>query len=129
MAITTSKENCFRTGANIPYTLTFMNPLISTKNYKRYVDNYYVTLIPLSSTDFIDLKINENIYETKDRNAEGVAKIINLEGDAKIINLDTATKATILSISEQEENSNIVVQLAACKASIQMINYVNQNRP
>jgi hypothetical protein len=33
MAIDSSLENCFRTGANIPYSLTFINPLISPKNY------------------------------------------------------------------------------------------------
>ena len=118
MAITTSLENCFRTGANIPYTLTFLNPLVATKNYKRYVDNYYVTLIPVSSADFISLKVQEHKYETKDRNPEGVAKIITF---------DTATKATILSISQLEEDADVVVQLFACKASNQMINYVNKN--
>ena len=118
MAITTSLENCFRTGANIPYTLTFLNPLVATKNYKRYVDNYYVTLIPVSSADFISLKVEEHKYETKDRNSEGAAKIITF---------DTATKATILSISQLEEDADVVVQLFACKASNQMINYVNKN--
>ena len=117
MPIESSKENCFRTGANIPYTLTFMNPLVFTKNYKRYVDNYYVSLFPQSSSDFIDLIIEEKVYETKDRNVEGASKIINL---------DTATKGTILSIPELEDHNNIVVQLAACKASIQMISYVNK---
>ena len=118
MPIETSKENCFRTGANIPYTLTFINPLISTKNYKRYVDNYYVTLIPQSSSDFLTLILDEQVYETKDRNVEGASKIMTL---------DTASKSTILSIPELEDHSNIVIQLSACKASNQMINYINQN--
>ena len=71
MPITASKENCFRTGANIPYTLTFMNPLISAKNYKRYVDNYYVTLIPVSSSEFVAIvtKSTQNGYcEIEQRN-------------------------------------------------------------
>ena len=118
MPIQASKENCFRTGANIAYTLTFMNPLVATKNYKRYVDNYYVTLTPQSSSDFISLAIDEYTYDTKDR---------NIEGAGKIITLSTATQGTILTIPELEDHANIVVQLSACKAGIQMISYANKN--
>ena len=31
MAIDTSQENCYRTGKTIPYSLTFINPLIASK--------------------------------------------------------------------------------------------------
>ena len=33
----TSKENCFRTGKYIPYTLSFINPLIVAKDYENTV--------------------------------------------------------------------------------------------
>ena len=32
-AIDTSRENCFRTGRFIPYTLSFLNPLIIANNH------------------------------------------------------------------------------------------------
>ena len=42
-AISTSRENCFRTGRYIPYTLTFLNPLIIGKNYYTDTDRYYIS--------------------------------------------------------------------------------------
>ena len=115
MPIESSKENCFRTGANIPYTLTFINPLISPKKYKSYIDNYYVTLIPQNANQYISLSITENKYETKDRNVEGFGKIITLdEGD---------TKSTILSLPENFYNNKIFLQLQICKSVGPMVNY------
>ena len=81
MPIDTSQENCFRTGERIPYTLTFVNPLISPKNYKRYSDYYYVTIIPQGSDNYLSLEVTENKYETKDRNLEGFPKVITLENE------------------------------------------------
>ena len=46
VAMEASKENCFRTGRYIPYTLTFINPLIVAKNYISNVDKYYISFIP-----------------------------------------------------------------------------------
>ena len=117
-AIDTSLENCFRTGANIPYSLTFINPLIAPKNYKAYSNYYYVTLSPYNPNEYISLVITENKYNTKERNIEGVNKIIKLE---------TSEKSTILSIPEIITNTYIFVQLEACKAQFNQINYVNKN--
>ena len=115
MAIESSQENCFRTGANIPYSLTFVNPLISPKNYKSYSDNYYVTLSPQSGDQYISLDIIENKYDTKERNIEGYGKIITLdEGD---------TKSTILSIPESFTNNKMILQLQICVSSSQIINF------
>ena len=119
MPIDSSKENCFRTGANIPYSLTFINPIIAPKNYKTYSNYYYVTLSPFSPDEYISLEITENKYETNERNDEGVNNIIILENNNQ--------KSTILSIPEVITNTQIVVQLEACKAGLRMINYVNKN--
>ena len=53
----------FRTGKNIPYTLTFINPLIVGKNYKVETDKYYISFRPFEDTDFISLDIEEQNYE------------------------------------------------------------------
>jgi hypothetical protein len=119
MAIDPSQENCYRTGANIPYSLTFINPLIAPKNYKSLSDNYYVTISPFTSNEYISLGITENKYTVEDRNLEGVNKILKLES--------TTQKSTILSIPEIITNTQIVVQLQACVASLNQINYVNKN--
>ena len=110
MAIDTSMENCFRTGANIPYSLTFINHLIAPKNYKAYSDNYYVTLSPFSSSDYISLEINENEYETKERNIEGVPNIVS------IVDQDRE-ESTILSIPEIIADTRILVQMQACTSA------------
>jgi len=117
--IGTSKENCFRTGATIPYSLTFINPIIAPKNYKSYSDYYYVTLSPFYDSDYISLDITENKYKTNERNIEGVNNIITLE--------NTSQKSTILSIPEVITNTKVFVQLEVCKANQRIINYTNKN--
>ena len=119
MPIDSSKENCFRTGANIPYTLTFVNPLISPKNYKSFCEEYYITLSPQDSDQYISLSITENKYETKDRNIEGYGKVLVLD--------DKGIKDTILSLPELFTSNAIIIQLQACLSSAQMINYINYN--
>ena len=119
MPIESSKENCFRTGANIPYSLTFVNPLISPKNYKSICDDYYITLSPQNSNQYISLTVTENRYSTKDRNVEGYGKVFVLDTEGK--------KETILSLPEIYTNNKIIIQLQVCLASSQMINYVNYN--
>ena len=119
MPIASSKENCFRTGANIPYTLKFISPFITPKNYKTTSQNYYVTLSPQNNNQYISLTITENRYETKDRNIEGYGKIISLDSEEK--------KSTILSIPEPISNNRIIVQLQACVSGLQMISYINYN--
>ena len=119
MPIKSSQENCFRTGANIPYSLTFINPLISPKLYKSSTDNYYVTLTPQNGDQYISLTINENKYDTADRNLEGAGKVITLDSEDP--------KATILTIPKDYNNNKIIVQLQACVCSSQMISYVNRN--
>ena len=73
-AIVTSRENCFRTGTNIPYTLTFINPLIMGKNYNTEVERYYVSFKPFNESDSIKVTITENKYDVANRNELGVAK-------------------------------------------------------
>ena len=107
MPIDSSQENCYRTGANIPYTLTFINPLIALKNYKAKSDFYYVTLSPNQGNEYISLEITENKYDVTDRNIEGINKLIKLEN---------APKKTILTIPENPACSKIIVQMNACKA-------------
>ena len=117
--IDVSEENCYRTGANIPYSLTFINPLIAPKNY--YIKNsdfYYVTLSPYSRNQYISLGITENRYETKERNIEGINNLIKLE---------SSKTSTILSIPDIITNTRIVVQLEACQAQLDQIDYVNKN--
>ena len=118
MPIDTSQENCYRTGTNIPYSLTFINPLISPKNYKSLSDNYYITISPFSNSEYISLDIQENKYDVKERNIEGVNNIIKFE---------TSQESTILSIPEVITNTEIVVQLDACSAQLRQINYINKN--
>ena len=115
IAIDVSLENCFRTGKNIPYSLTFINPLISPKNYKLNADYYYVTIRPFYSYEFISLDITENKYETNERNIEGIGNIIKLENDRE--------KSTILSIPEVITNANILLQLQLCTSSANEVNY------
>ena len=115
MPIDVSLENCYRTGANIPYSLTFINPLISPKNYKTYSDYYYVTLSPFYPSEYISLEITENKYDTKERNIEGVGNIVKLEEDRE--------KSTILSIPEIIANTNILLQMQLCDSTENSINY------
>ena len=85
--IDTSRENCFRTGTNIPYTLTFINPLIIGKNYETEVDLYYISFKPFNESDEINLEITENKYSVNNRNELGIAKelFINENGNVSTI--------------------------------------------
>ena len=107
VAMEASKENCFRTGKYIPYTLTFINPLIVAKNYETTIDKYYIAFRPFEDSEYIKLQITENTYESPNRNDESVAKIITLS-DKKA--------STILSLA-QYKTSNILIQLRSCTAS------------
>ena len=115
-AIEASKENCFRTGKNIPYTLTFINPLIVGRNYKVETDRYYISFRPFEDTDFISLSIEEEKYGISNRNIEGVAKLLTL----------STRVATILSLPEKE-TSKILFQLKTCKESTDPIVYKLSN--
>ena len=120
MAIDTSKENCFRTGANIHYTLTFINPLIVRKNYNSVDLNYYVTFSPFDYSKYISLEIYENKYEIEKRGVEGVPTILNFE--------EGYEKGIILSMPADSTNNKIFVQLQACAVSENdNITYTNLN--
>ena len=117
--IDATEENCYRTGAKIPYSLTFINPLIAPKNYRIInSDFYYVTLSPYTRNQYISLRIKENRYETNERNNEGINNLIKLESNKK---------STILSIPEIISNTRIVIQLEACQAQLDKIDYINKN--
>ena len=121
MAIGVSYENCFRTGKNIPYSLTFVNPLIITKDYKDYTDFYYVTFSPYYDTEYISLEIKENKYSVSERNIEGVGNIVTIPEQANNV-------STILTVPELSSNNNIMVQLQICKlSSTNMMSYQNLN--
>ena len=105
MPIAASRENCFRTGANIPISLTYINPIISTKNYKDYTDSYFVTFEPYNDIEYIRLEIAENKYEVEERNVEGIGNIVKLD--------DKKEKSTILTISPISRN-NVVLELQFC---------------
>ena len=118
VAIEASRENCFRTGKFIPYTLTFINPLIVGKNYK--VDNsanyYYISFRPFDDKDFISLKITETPYNNYIRNELDKPNVLTLvNGNA----------GTILSLPEQERN--VFVQLKSCKTHNNPIQYYINN--
>ena len=115
MPIDVSLENCFRTGANIYYTLDFISPLIAPKNYKTNTDYYYVTLSPFYSSEYISLEITENKYKTNERNIEGIGNIIKLENDRE--------KSTILSLPQIISNSNILLQLQICSSLDNEVTY------
>ena len=118
--ISSSNENCFRTGEKIPYSLTFINPLIFPKNYKLYSDNYYINLSPYNPLEFISLEIIENTYDVKERNIEGVANLIKLENSEQ--------KRTILSMPDTViDNSYILLQMQLCSSSESSIAYVLKN--
>ena len=115
-AIEASRENCFRTGRYIPYSLIFINPLIVGKNYKVETDKYYISFRPFEDDDFISLDIKEEKYGISNRNIEGVAKLLTL-----------STKvATILSLPEKE-TSKVLFQLKTCKESTDPIAYKLSN--
>jgi len=83
--------------------LTFINPLIVSKNYKLYNDRYFFLFQPFEDTDSISIDIEEQKYEILNRNKDGVANLLTLP--------DNAT--TILSLPEKEA-SKILIQLKTC---------------
>ena len=115
-AIDTSRENCYRTGEGMQISLPFLNPLIFTKNYKSYADNYYITFSPWNENEYISLIITENKYNILERNIEGISNIVKLENSTE--------KSTILSVSELPNSQRILVQLQSC-SNIKDINYTN----
>ncbi len=112
-----SKENCFRTGKFIPYTLSFINPLIISKNYETNIDKYYITFRPYEYDEYIKLNIVENKYETTTRNREG---------EAKQITINNGEGRSILSLANSY-TSNILIQLKSCTASEEPISYTIKN--
>ena len=116
-AIEASKENCFRTGKYIPYTLTFINPLIVGKNYKVDTDKYYISFRPFDDNDYINIEVTEEKYSIRNRNEEG---------EHKLITLINGKAGTILSLP-REETSRIFVQLKSCKEHKDPISYINYN--
>ena len=118
IAIEASKENCFRTGKNIPYTLTFLNPLIIGKNYRVNTDKYFISFRPFDDKDFINIEISENRYNNLNRNEEGVPRLLTLiNGKA----------GSILSLPEYQELSKLFVQLKSCKSHSDKISYFDYN--
>ena len=115
IAIEPSRENCFRTGVNIPYTLTFINPLIVGKNYRADTVQYYISIRPFEEDDYVNIKVTEETYDTTLRNDIGFHKMLTLS-QGKI--------NTILSLpNQQEEDSKILLQLKSCKNSGNPTNY------
>ena len=107
VAIEASRENCFRTGKYIPYTLSFINPLIVSKDYVTDIDKYYIAFRPFEDKEYIKLDITENTYESSNRNEEGIAKQLTLKNKKE---------STILSLP-QTRTSNIIMQLRSCTSS------------
>ena len=117
VAMETSKENCFRTGKYIPYTLSFINPLIVAKDYENTIEKYYISFSPFDENEFIKLTIDEQKYDSPNRNEEGVAK--------KIV-VDNKLTSSILSLT-QYYTSNILIQLRSCTDSIYPLTYRVKN--
>ena len=115
--IEASKENCFRTGKYISYNLTFINPLIVSKNYGSNTDKYYVSFRPFNNNDFINIEITEEKYDNLNRNEEG---------HHKLITLTNGKSSTILSLPEKE-TSKIIIQMKSCKININPITYIIYN--
>ena len=108
VAIEASRENCFRTGLFIPYTLTFINPLIVSKDYETTDNNYYIEFRPYLSSLYISLSIEEETYNDKIRNDEGIARKL-------VLNNKEASTLLSLPISHTD---NILVQIRSCTDSI-----------
>ena len=107
VALEASKENCYRTGKFIPYTLSFINPLIVSKDYENNANEYYISFRPYENSEFIKLKITENKYECSNRNEEGIAKQITLS---------EKKGSSILSLP-QHLKDNILIQIRSCTMS------------
>ena len=115
-AIDTSRENCFRTGRYIPYTLSFINPLIMGKNYFTVTDSYYVSFKPFEEADSIKITITENQYDIKTRNELGKAKELTIN-NGKVSSI--LTKPT--------ELKKILIQIQSCKSTTNPIQYILYN--
>ncbi len=114
IAMDSSRENCFRTGRYIPYTLSLLSPLIIGKNYTTNLDLYYVYFNPLDN-GYVDIEINEDTYSTTNRNNDG---------EAKVVTLINGKVGTILSLAKDiRETTRIGVQLKSCKSHQQPIEY------
>ena len=113
VAMEASKENCFRTGRYINYTLSFLNPLIVAKNYETSVDNYYISFRPYYDFEFIKFTITENEYKSSNRNEEGIAKLLTL---------DEKETTSILSLPQNYTN-RILIQLRSCTNSNYPLSY------
>ena len=112
-AINTSRENCFRTGRYIPYTLSFVNPLIMGKNYITEVNTYYIAFKPFNEKDSIKISSIEEIkYDIKNRNELGEAKELTIE-DKNVSSILTLPK----------ENRKIFFQIKSCKKITSPIKY------
>ena len=115
-AILTSRENCFRTGKYIPYTLTFINPLIVGKNYLASTEKYYVSLTPFDENDSIKIEIAENQYDITNRNELGFAKELTIT-DKSV--------SSILTMPSQP--MKIFFQVQLCKATTEPPKYILSN--
>ena len=104
--IDSSRENCYRTGKNIPYNLTFINPLVMGKDYDVSTNVYYVTFSPFDESEGIALSIKENKYEITNRNELG---------EAKKLTLQSANVSSILTMPSKL--LDILIQIQACKRS------------
>ena len=113
VALEASRENCFRTGKYIPYTLSFINPLIVSKDYETTNEKYYISFRPYYEYEFITLSIQENTYETNNRNEEGKANLIKL---------DNKQASSILSLP-QFHTSQILIQVRSCTDSQWPVTY------
>ena len=102
--IASSRENCYRTGKDIPYTLTFVNPFIMGKDYSLNTNKYYVTFTPFEENEGIKITIKENQYDTLTRNELGVAKKLTLKN---------ANVSSILTMPDQP--LPILFQVQTCK--------------
>ena len=112
VAIDTSRENCFRTGRYIPYTLTFINPFIMGKNYYTDTDKYYIAFKPFDEEDSIKLTITENTYSITNRNELGKAKQLTI-----------ASKRVDSILTMPLEPQNIIVQMQSCSKHNEPIVY------
>ena len=113
VAMDTSRENCFRTGRDIPYKLSFFNPSIIPKNYMTNIEKYYITFRPYWDFEFIKLGITENTYKSPNRYEDGVAKLITL---------DNKEASFILSLP-QIYAKKILIQLKSCTNTNHPLNY------
>ena len=115
-AILTSRENCFRTGRFIPYTLTFINPLIVGKNYLASTEKYYVSFKPFDENDSIRIEIKENQYSITNRNDLG---------SPKELTITDKSVSTILTMPSQP--MKIFFQIQLCKATTEPPKYILSN--